>query len=218
MLRVCCGLRNLINLESEIAPIKFCKRNRQWTYEVLGSHRGTDEDFSLLRCTRMPYRLVISYRRLEWSLLVLSLFHFEDRRPFESTDNEAQNLTNFLSPRKIGLNSSNFMRYLGGPVSFGQVRFRVLGFFRHYHCINARHSFMHSLIHSLVSHGRYIANYVSKSVVKQHLYLAEINASRGSSVWLYNGWQISGEYTTYGLFRRSNIGRGVKLSTPLQAL
>ena len=77
---------------------------------------------------------------------------------------------------------------------------------------------MHSLIHSLISHRRYIANYVSNSVVKQHFYLAEINANRGSSVRLYNGGHISDEDTTYGLFSRSNIGRGVKLSTPLHAL
>jgi hypothetical protein len=77
---------------------------------------------------------------------------------------------------------------------------------------------MHSLIHSLVSHRRYIANYVSDTVVKQHLHLADINASRGSSVRLDNGGQISGEDTTYGLFSTSNIGRGVKLSTPFHAL
>jgi hypothetical protein len=97
------------------------------------------------------------------------------------------------------------MMYLGGPVSLGQIFVRVLGYFRHHHCTNARHSF----IHSLVSHHRYIANYGSDSVVKQHLYLAEINAIRRSSVRLDDGRQISGEDMT-AFFSRSNIGRGVK--------
>ena len=58
--------------------MKCCKGNRQWTYEVLGSHRGTYEDLSLLGC--MPYRLVISYPRLERSQLFLGRFRPE-RRP-----------------------------------------------------------------------------------------------------------------------------------------
>jgi hypothetical protein len=149
---------------------------------------------------------------LEWPLLVLWLFHFDNRRTFE-----AQNLANFPSSRKFGLSSSHFMMYLGGQVSLALVCIWVLKIFPPL-SLHQCSTFIHAFVDSFTGLSLVLYSWLWGSVVKQHLYVAEINANWGTSVRLDNGGQISGEHTRYGIFSRSNICRGVKLSTPLHAL